>query len=224
MTNSVILQQHTQLVHLLLKSYSNDQSTHLLEGLSLTIVLCWGDVPAWSSRYAIKIQVWNKSSQDKIMTISDLIKARKTPWFNWFTCWTSLGADGTPDNLSKEAWNSLIISRFLSRIELRKSQGKLRMTRHDLALSTSLCSPSLISSQTFWLDFRILRRRMVPTLFNLLGQCFHDTGLTEWMNVIAKQCSTDTDCMRANFDICIRDCLEAVWSAGFVLPRSPPSC
>jgi hypothetical protein len=24
------------------------------------------------------------------------------PQFNWYTCWTSLGANGTPDNLIKE--------------------------------------------------------------------------------------------------------------------------
>ncbi len=34
--------------------------------------------------------------------MSDLIKAQNTPQFNWYTCWTSLGANGTPDNLIKE--------------------------------------------------------------------------------------------------------------------------
>jgi hypothetical protein len=34
--------------------------------------------------------------------MSDLIKAQNTPWFNWYTCWTSLGADGMPDNLIEE--------------------------------------------------------------------------------------------------------------------------
>jgi hypothetical protein len=36
------------------------------------------------------------------MTMSDLIKAQNMPQFNWCTCWTSLGANGTPDNLIKE--------------------------------------------------------------------------------------------------------------------------
>jgi hypothetical protein len=36
------------------------------------------------------------------MTMSDLIKAQNTPQFNWYTCWMSLGADGTSDNLTKE--------------------------------------------------------------------------------------------------------------------------
>ncbi len=36
------------------------------------------------------------------MTMSDLIKAKQTPEFNWYTRWTSLGADGTPDSLIEE--------------------------------------------------------------------------------------------------------------------------
>jgi hypothetical protein len=34
--------------------------------------------------------------------MSDLIKAQQTPQFNWYTCRTSLGANGTPDYLIKE--------------------------------------------------------------------------------------------------------------------------
>jgi hypothetical protein len=48
-------------------------------------------------------------------------------------------------------------------------------------------------------------------LFSLLGQCFQDVGLTEWTSVIASP--DDADRMKANFDKCIRDYLEAV--AGF---------
>jgi hypothetical protein len=43
-----------------------------------------------------------------------------------------------------------------------------------------------------------------PTLFNLMGQCFQDVGLTEWTSVVTKQCPTDADHMKANFDKCIR--------------------
>jgi hypothetical protein len=49
-----------------------------------------------------------------------------------------------------------------------------------------------------------------PLLFSLLGQCFQDVGLTEWTSVIAKQCLDDADCIKANFDECIRGYLEAV--------------
>jgi hypothetical protein len=34
--------------------------------------------------------------------VSDLITAQNTPQFNWYNCWTSLGADGTLDKLIEE--------------------------------------------------------------------------------------------------------------------------
>jgi hypothetical protein len=38
----------------------------------------------------------------KIMMMSDFIKAQQPPQLNWYTCWTSLGANGMPDKLIKE--------------------------------------------------------------------------------------------------------------------------
>ena len=40
--------------------------------------------------------------QTKNLTMLDLIKAQQTPPFNWYTCLTSLGANGMPDKLIKE--------------------------------------------------------------------------------------------------------------------------
>jgi hypothetical protein len=51
------------------------------------------------------------------------------------------------------------------------------------------------------------------TLFNLMGQCFQDVGLTEWTNVIAKPCPNEAGHTAANFNKCTRDYLGAV--AGF---------
>jgi hypothetical protein len=34
--------------------------------------------------------------------MSGLIKAKNTPQFNWYTQWTSLGANGMPDKLIEE--------------------------------------------------------------------------------------------------------------------------
>jgi hypothetical protein len=34
--------------------------------------------------------------------MSDLVKAQNMPRFNWYTRWTSLGADGMPDKLIEE--------------------------------------------------------------------------------------------------------------------------
>jgi hypothetical protein len=38
----------------------------------------------------------------QIVRMSDLVKAQNMPQFNWYTCWTSLGDNGTPDKLIKE--------------------------------------------------------------------------------------------------------------------------
>ena len=43
-----------------------------------------------------------KTRKIQIVTMSDLVKVQNKPQFNWYTCWTSLGADGTPDKLIKE--------------------------------------------------------------------------------------------------------------------------
>ncbi len=60
------------------------------------------EIPAQASRDAIKIHACYKSKQAKIVMMSDLIKAQNTPQFNWYACWTSLGANGMPDKLIKE--------------------------------------------------------------------------------------------------------------------------
>jgi hypothetical protein len=46
-------------------------------------------------------------------------------------------------------------------------------------------------------------------LFNLMGQCFQDIGLTKWTSIVAKQCPNNADCTKANFNKCIRDYLKA---------------
>ncbi len=44
----------------------------------------------------------HKKKKVQIVTMSDLVKAHNMPQFNWYNCWTSLGADGTPDKLIEE--------------------------------------------------------------------------------------------------------------------------
>jgi hypothetical protein len=39
-----------------------------------------------------------------------------------------------------------------------------------------------------------------PTLFNLIGQCFQDVGLTKWNNVLKKQRPNNTDLAKASFE------------------------
>jgi hypothetical protein len=38
-----------------------------------------------------------------------------------------------------------------------------------------------------------------PPLFNLIGQCFQDVGLTKWNKVIGKQRLNDYDLAKASF-------------------------
>ncbi len=47
-----------------------------------------------------------------------------------------------------------------------------------------------------------------------MGQCFQGIGLTKGNSIIAKLCPNNAFCMKANFNKCIRDYLEAV--AGFL--------
>ena len=39
-----------------------------------------------------------------------------------------------------------------------------------------------------------------PTLFSLMGKCFQDVGITEWTNVVGKQCPNDMHLRKENFD------------------------
>jgi hypothetical protein len=39
----------------------------------------------------------------------------------------------------------------------------------------------------------------VLTLFNLIGQCFQDVGLSKWNNVVIKQCPHNTNLAKLNF-------------------------
>jgi hypothetical protein len=38
-----------------------------------------------------------------------------------------------------------------------------------------------------------------PSLFNLIGQCFQDIGLTKWNKVTGKQCPDDTNLAKVSF-------------------------
>jgi hypothetical protein len=55
--------------------------------------------------------------------MSDLIKAQNTPQFNWYTRWTSLGADGMPDKLIKEGLNQLDQIKVSFKKEIKEITG-----------------------------------------------------------------------------------------------------
>jgi hypothetical protein len=65
--------------------------------------------------------------QDKkvqIVMMSDLVKAQNTPQFDWYTCWTSLGADGMPDKLIKDSLKQP------DRIKVSFEKGTKEITGH----------------------------------------------------------------------------------------------
>jgi hypothetical protein len=130
----------------------------------------------------------------------------------------SLGADGTPDKLTKEGLKQP------NRIKISFEKNSKDSNSKEI---TGLVAPNqaLFGAEYFLaytlpdLKSKILTRLSDaqkangPLLFNLMGQCFQGLGLTEWTSVIAKQCPNNADCTKANFDKCIREYLEAV--AGF---------
>ncbi len=151
--------------------------------------------------------------------MADLIKAQNTPQFNWYTRWTSLGADGMPDKLIKDGLKQP------DQIKVSFGKGTKEITGH-VAPDQARFGAEYFHAYTLP-DFKskILTQLSVeqkddglsveqkddgPLLFSLMGQCFQDVGLTEWTSIIPKQCPEDADCTKENFDECIRDYLEAV--------------
>jgi hypothetical protein len=145
--------------------------------------------------------------------MSDLIKAKNTPQFNWYTCWMSLGANGTPDNLIKEGLKQP------DRIKISFKKGAKEITGHVAPDQARFGAEYFLPCMLPNFKSKILTQLLAdqkdngPMLFNLMGQCFQDVGLTNWTSVIMMQCPNDADPTKANFNKCIRDYLEAV--AGF---------
>ena len=113
------------------------------------------------------------------MTTSDLIKAQNTPQFNWYTQWTSLGADGMPDNLIKDCLKQS------DQIKVSFKKGTKEITGHiapDQAwfgteYFFAYTLPDFKSKILTWLSAE--HKEDGPLLFNLMGQCFQDVGLTK---------------------------------------------
>jgi hypothetical protein len=150
--------------------------------------------------------------------MSDLLKVQNMPQFNWYTCRTSLGADGTPDKLIKEGLKQPNRIRISFEKNSKDSNSKEitgqvvpNQSLFDMEYFLAYMLPDFKSKiLTQLLD---AQKANGPFLFNLMGQCFQGVGLTEWTSVIAKRCPNNADHTKANFDECIRDYLEAV--AGF---------
>ncbi len=142
--------------------------------------------------------------------MSDLVKVQNMPQFNWYSCWTSLGATGMLDKLTKEGlkqpnWIKVSFEKRTKEITGHVVPDQAWFgTEYFLAYTL----PDFKSKILTWL--LDLRKDNGPLLFSLLSQCFQDVGLKEWTSVVTKQCPNNADRMKANFNECIRDYLEAV--------------
>ncbi len=134
---------------------------------------------------------------------------------------------------SKKACNSLIKSRSTLRKEPRISQDTSRLNRHNLDLSNFSHSHSPISKSKILTRLSDAQKDNGPTLFNLIGQCFQDIGLTEWASIITKQCPTEAIVGRQTLTspsrIILRQSpdfqmLVTSWSTCFAPLWSLPSC
>ncbi len=145
--------------------------------------------------------------------MSDLVKAQSMPQFSWYTCWTSLGANGMPDKLIKEGLKQQ------DQIKISFEKGAKEITGHALpnqaqfGVEYFLAYPLLDFKSKILTQHLDMQKDNGPLLFSLISQCFQDVGLTKWTSVIAKQCPNNAEHTKANFDKCIRDYLKAV--AGF---------
>jgi hypothetical protein len=150
--------------------------------------------------------------------MSDLIKMQNTPQFNWYTSWMSLGANGMPDKLIKKGLKQPDWIEISFKKNSKDSTSK-EITRHVAPNQAWFGAEYFLAYTLPNFKSKILtqlsdaQKDDGPLLFNLMGQCFQGVGLTKWTSVIAKRCPNDADRMKANFNKCIRDYLEAI--AGF---------
>jgi hypothetical protein len=143
--------------------------------------------------------------------MSDLIKVPNTPQFNWYTCWTSLGADGMPDNLIKEGLKQPDPIKFSFEKGAKEIAGHVAPDQAQFGGAETFLAYMLPDFKSKILTrLSDTQKDNGPLMFNLMGQCFQDVGLTKWTSVIMERCPNDEDGTNANFKKCIWDYLEAV--------------
>jgi hypothetical protein len=81
------------------------------------------------------------------MTMSDLVKVQNMPPFNWYTHWTSLSANGMPENLIKEGLKQP------DQVKISFEKGTKEITGHippnQAQFGVEYVTRFLISSQRF---------------------------------------------------------------------------
>jgi hypothetical protein len=140
----------------------------------------------------------------------DLVKAQNTPQFNWYTRWTSLGANGMPDKLIEEGLKQSNQIKVTIEKGTKEITGRVAPNQAQFGVEyfQAYTLPDFKSKMLTQLSD--LQKDNGPLLLSLLGQCFQDIGLTEWTSILAKQCPNDADKTKANIDKCIRDYLKAI--------------
>ncbi len=102
--------------------------------------------------------------------MSDLIKAQNMPQFNWYTRWTSLGADGMPDKLIKEGLKQP------NQIKVSLEKGTKEITSHVAPNQARFGAEYFLAYTLPNFKSKILTRLLDsqkdngPLLFSLLGQ------------------------------------------------------
>ncbi len=122
----------------------------------------------------------------------------------------SLGANGTQDKLIKESLKQPNRIKVSFEKEAKEITGHVAPDQARFGAEYFLAYTLSNFKSKILTQLLDLQKDNGPLLFSLLGQCFQDVGLTEWTIVIAKRCPNNADRMKANFDECIRDYLEAV--------------
>jgi hypothetical protein len=125
----------------------------------------------------------------------------------------SLRADGTPDNLIKQGLKQSDWIKISFKKETKEITGHIAPDQTWFGAEFFLAYTLPHFKSKILTQLSDTQKDDGPLLFNLMGQCFQDIGLTKWTSVIPKQCPNNADCTKGNFDKCIRDYLEAV--AGF---------
>ncbi len=165
--------------------------------------------------------------------MSDLVKAQNLPQLNWYTHWTSLGANGMPDKLIKEGLKQPNQIKIFFEKNSKEITGHVAPDQAWFGMEYFLeyTLPNFKSKILTWL--LDMQKDNGPLLFSLMDQCFQDVGLTKWTSIVAKQCPNKADHTKSNFNKCICDYLKAVASFPNIgnqlifwlrMARSPHSC
>jgi hypothetical protein len=111
-----------------------------------------------------------------------------------------LGANGKPDNLIKEG------PKQPECIKISFKKGAKEITGHIAPDQAQFGAEYFLAYRLPDFKSKIFARLLAeqkdngPLLFNVMGQCFQDVGLTKCTSIIAKQCPDNADHTKANFD------------------------